>query len=816
MKRVSSPEMQEFEQLHLTILRHLAPECMVLLKKNGDFPLPAPCAIALYGSGARQTVKGGTGSGDVNVRHYATAEEGLENAGFQITTKSWLDQFDRLKDEAKTRFYDEILVQAQEEGKPAFLLGLGRMPRVDDWNFEMTAPGDAAIYVLARNSGEGADRADIPGDLRLTESEIRDIRHCQQTYAKFMLVLNVGGPVDLSPVIDEVENVLLLSQLGSVTGDAFADVLLGHASPSGKLTTTWAAAEEYSHIGDFAEQDDTRYREGIFVGYRYFDAMQKKSIFPFGFGLSYTSFSTGMKGFTLQNGEISIQAEVSNTGSFAGKEVAALYYSAPDGKLKKPRWELGAYQKTRELRPGEREMLTLSLTMENMASWDEATGSWLLEKGDYVLRLNDQPVGIVVLEHDIVTATCCHVGGQPDFRDWLPSFERAVPDHLPRICFDGNLSGQFDRGSVSGEHLDSPDLSDWTEEELALACTGKFKENQGVAGIIGNAAFSVAGAAGETADVIQKKGFGKMVLADGPAGLRLTTSYVLEKEGALGLDAGSFQEVLRLFSEPVQQLIRAKTKEAKVKAKTESVFYQYASAIPIGTALAQAWNPAVPQACGDIVGEEMELFGVNVWLAPALNIHRSPLCGRNFEYYSEDPLLSGKTAAAMTRGVQAHRNCAVTIKHFCCNNQETNRFGSNSLVSERALREIYLKGFEICVKEAAPRALMTSYNLLNGTHTANRRDLLTDVLRHEWGFTGFVMTDWGTTGNGLNTGKHGASSPSLCILSGNDLIMSGNQGDVDGILAGLKEGTITRADLEACAARVIAMAKRLSNEALSS
>ena len=179
MKRVSSPEMQEFEQLHLTILRHLAPECMVLLKKNGDFPLPAPCAIALYGSGARQTVKGGTGSGDVNVRHYATAEEGLENAGFQITTKSWLDQFDRLKDEAKTRFYDEILVQAQEEGKPAFLLGLGRMPRVDDWNFEMTAPGDAAIYVLARNSGEGADRADIPGDLRLTESEIRDIRHCQ-------------------------------------------------------------------------------------------------------------------------------------------------------------------------------------------------------------------------------------------------------------------------------------------------------------------------------------------------------------------------------------------------------------------------------------------------------------------------------------------------------------------------------------------------------------------------------------------------------------------------------------------------------------
>ena len=206
----------------------------------------------------------------------------------------------------------------------------------------------------------------------------------------------------------------------------------------------------------------------------------------------------------------------------------------------------------------------------------------------------------------------------------------------------------------------------------------------------------------------------------------------------------------------------------------------------------------------------MESFGVNVWLAPALNIHRNPLCGRNFEYYSEDPLLSGRTAAAVTRGVQKHKNCAVTVKHFCCNNQETNRFGSNSVVSARALREIYLKGFEICVKESAPAVLMSSYNLLNGTHTANRRDLLTDVLRGEWGFDGFVMTDWGTTDGKFNLGAYGPSSPALCIKAGNDLIMPGSDEDVGGILSGLEKGEISRKELEICAGRVLTAAKRVS------
>ena len=299
-------------------------------------------------------------------------------------------------------------------------------------------------------------------------------------------------------------------------------------------------------------------------------------------------------------------------------------------------------------------------------------------------------------------------------------------------------------------------------------------------------------------------------MADGPAGLRIATKYIETEEGQDSVDTDAFDGLLNILPSDIQQLIRAKLEQNKEKARTNTVLYHYASAIPIGTALAQSWNPVAAEVCGDIVGEEMEKFGANVWLAPALNIHRSPLCGRNFEYYSEDPLVSGRTAAAVTRGVQKHEKCAVTIKHFVCNNQETNRFGSNSVVSQRALREIYLKGFEICVKEAAPKAVMTSYNLLNGVHTANRRELLTDVLRCEWGFEGIVMTDWGTTDGKFNFGVHGASSAVQCILAGNDLIMPGVAEDVDSILTGLQNNEITRKELEACAGRILALSGRVS------
>ena len=244
------------------------------------------------------------------------------------------------------------------------------------------------------------------------------------------------------------------------------------------------------------------------------------------------------------------------------------------------------------------------------------------------------------------------------------------------------------------------------------------------------------------------------------------------------------------------------------------VEYQYATAIPIGTALAQSWNVDLARTCGDIVGDEMERFGVHLWLAPALNIHRSIRCGRNFEYFSEDPLVSGRMAAALTQGVQAHPGRGTTIKHYCANNQETNRYGSNSRVSERALREIYLKGFGICVRESQPKAVMTSYNLLNGTHTAERRDLSEDVLRCEFGFQGIVMTDW-VIGGGLMTSKqdiHPAVQPRLVAAAGGDIFMPGCKGDFKDMMKGLRDGSLTREQLQINATRIARMAKALTGK----
>ncbi len=813
MIRVTSPEIQDFEKDHIARLRRLASDCMVLLKKNGDFPLSAPCEIALYGAGARETIKGGTGSGDVNVRHYVTVEEGLENAGFTVTTKPWMDEYKAIRDGSVKSFYEDIAQKAKELGKSVFLVGMGRMPPEPRYELSLDGKGEVCVYVLARNSGEGADRPGNEGDYLLTEDEKRDILRCAEQYEKFLLVLNVGGPVDISPVLDKVENVLLLSQLGNVTGDAFADVLLGKVSPSGKLTTTWARAEDLPAIGDFAQRDDTRCREGVFVGYRYYEAAGAKPIFPFGYGLSYTEFETDCAGFRSENGIVIVEATIRNVGRFPGKETAQLYYSAPAGKLVKPLRELGAYAKTRELAPGERETLTLPLPLENMASWDSGNDSWLLEKGEYLFSLGNAPVGVVSLDVDVRSDSLSHSGGETDFEDWQPRIVREIPDDLPRIPVSSAALGRighYDREKTEREHIGLENLSEFSDRELATICAGKHSDAEGMAAIIGNSASRLAGGAGETASIVTKKGFGSIIMADGPAGLRLATKYLETEDGQEGLDSDAFDSILHILPPEIQQLIRLKLRQNEEKAKNHTVLYHYASAIPIGTALAQAWDPTVAEECGDLVGEEMELFGANVWLAPALNIHRSPLCGRNFEYYSEDPLISGKTAAATTRGVQKHEKCAVTIKHFACNNQETNRFGSNSVVSQRALREIYLKGFEICVKEADPKALMTSYNLLNGTHTANRGDLITTVLRGEWDFEGIVMTDWGTTNDKFNLGIYGASSPSLCIKAGNDLMMSGTKEDVEGILTGLKDGTITRAELKACAGRILALSKELS------
>ena len=803
-------QMNDYEREHNAILRSAGAECAVLLKSDGSFPLPGPCTLALYGSGARHTIKGGTGSGEVNSRCYVTVEQGLEAAGFTISTRFWLESYDAITASAHKAFIRGLKQQAREHHTLAVVESMGAVMPEPEYNIPLTGKGDAAVYVLSRISGEGSDRRAVGGDILLSESEKRDILSLSKRFERFLLVLNVGGVVDLTPV-QEVGNILLLSQLGVETGSILADLILGRSYPSGKLTTTWSAWGDYPAIGSFGEKEDTRYTEGVYVGYRYFDSVGKKPLFPFGFGLGYTSFSMKALETVLEGEMVSLRAEVVNTGNGPGREVAQLYVSAPQARIDKPRQTLAAFAKTGELMPGERTELTLSFSLRDLASYDAQSASWLLEKGDYVLRLGSssaetKAAAVLRLDADKVTRRLKNCLGKPDFTDWQPEKRETEPTRFVKIIPVSASSIGTETVDYSLSHPIDPEIRALSDEQLALMNIGAFQPGIGALSMIGSAAQSVAGAAGETMNQLKDKGIPALVMADGPAGLRLSRLYTRDEKGVHPVGESMPETILELMPDVVALLMKTLGGGGKIKGELHE---QYCTAIPIGTAVAQSWNPAFAELCGDIVWEEMERFGVQLWLAPALNIHRDIRCGRNFEYFSEDPLVSGVFAAAITRGVQRHPGCGTTIKHFAANNQETNRYSSNSQVSERAMREIYLKGFEIAVRESQPHALMTSYNLLNGTHTSERRDLLEDILRAEFGYKGIVMTDWVIAMLASKENKYPWPNAARIAAAGNDLTMPGSPADFRAMRKGLKDGTVSREQLEINATRVFRMAKKL-------
>lgn len=806
-------QLHSYEKMHLKMLREHLSECTVLLKSNGDFPLQSAGQIALYGNGARHTIKGGTGSGEVNSRYFVTVEEGLRNAGFTVTTTAWLDAYDKVLETAHKNFVNEIKQRAKKNHTEAIMEGLGAVMPEPEYNLTMTGAGDTAVYVLSRISGEGSDRDFVGGDILLSETEKRDILALHRTYAKFMLVLNVGGPVDLQPVM-EVENILVLSQLGVETGDVLADLLLGRSYPSGKLTTTWATSEDYPAMGEFGDINDTRYREGIYVGYRYFDTVDATPLFPFGFGIGYTQFQIFDTDFSVDGQTVIAQAKVKNIGQQPGREVVQLYASVPDGKLDQPYQSLAAFAKTRELLPGEEEALTLSFPVSDLASYDAETAAYLLEAGDITLRLgtnsrDTQILGTLHLDQTILVKKVRNLLGKPDFTDWKPPVkkEKAPANGSKLINLPSAAITQTNVNYQSTQEID-PMLQDLSDEELAYMAVGAFDPKGGALSLIGNAGITVAGAAGETTRQLKGCGIPSLVLADGPAGLRIAKDYVRDKAGVHTLGAALPESMLEFMTPPLRVLMQLTTKKPKAG---DTVLHQYCTAIPIGTAIAQSWDLEFAQLCGDIVGTEMERFGIHLWLAPALNIHRSIRCGRNFEYYSEDPLLSGLFAGAVTRGVQAHPGRGTTIKHYAANNQETNRYNSNSQVSERAMREIYLRGFAICVRESQPYALMTSYNLLNGTHTSERRDLTEEILRAEFAYRGIVMTDWVVNGGTTNKASiHPAPEPWRVAAAGGDLFMPGGKKEYENILDALHTGKLDRQQLLINATRVYRLAKRLT------
>lgn len=804
-------ELYDYERAHSAFVRENAGECTVLLKKDGSFPLKEAGKIALYGSGARRTIKGGTGSGEVNSRFFVTIEQGLKEAGFTVTSEAWMEAYEKARAAAKEQFNRDLKAEAKQRHQNVIMLSMGRTPSEPEYEIPLSGDGDTAVYVLSRNSGEGADRAPVEGDILLSKTEIRDILACDKRYKNFMLVINAGGVVDLTPV-QGVRNILVLSQLGAMTGSVLADILLGRQNPSGKLTTTWAAWEDYSDLGEFGEKHDTRYREGIYVGYRYFDSARKAPLYPFGFGLSYTDFEISAPHARIEGEQVTVTACVKNVGAYSGKEVVQLYISIPEGKLDEPYQVLCGFAKTGALAPGQEETVRITFAMRDIAPYDEETASYILEPGDYLLRVgsssrNTAVCAAVRVDETITVLRAKNVLGKPDFSDCrLPAVKREeLPENTEILPLDAaHYLTRYTDYSRS-EEID-PAVAALSEDQLIKMNIGAFNPKAGVASIIGNAGFTVAGAAGQSCMVAE--GIPSMVMADGPAGLRLSRRYAVDAKGGVhSLEASMPASLLDFMPKPMLWLMNLMTYRPK---KTDKLGDQYATAIPIGTAVAQSFNLELAEEFGRIVGFEMERFGVHLWLAPALNIHRSIRCGRNFEYFSEDPLVSGLFAGAITKGVQSHPHTGTTIKHYAFNNQERNRTQNNSQVSERAAREIYLKGFGICVKMAQPNAVMTSYNLVNGKHTSEHAGLIEDILRAEYGYQGIVMTDWVIAGyeNEKDCIHPVAEAANVC-MAGGDLFMPGSQHDYDSIRSGLAAGTVTKKQLQINATRVARMARKL-------
>ena len=796
------PEMAEYEIKHIQFLRDSASECTLFLNKNEEFPIEKPCSVLLIGSGARNTLKGGLGSGDVESRYFTTCEQGLENSGFTITSKNWLDEYPKLKDSKRNEYIEYIYDMAEKYQSHPIDMAEGIVFPEVEYNLEIKEEeqkADIAIYVLGRNSGEGMDRRPIKGEVLLTDTEIKDILYLNEKFKKFILVLNVYGVVDISPV-KEVSNILLLSQLGVVTGDILADIILGKTNPSGKLATTWTRIEEYKFLNDFGGLDDTNYVEGVYVGYRYFNSAGIKPLYPFGFGLSYTSFDISKVSFiNKKNDLILIKVKVKNIGKFKGKEVIQVYVSPSQENMDKPYQSLVTFKKTDELEPDEECLNILSFKLSDVARYDEKNAFYILDKGRYIIRVGNSSektkiFGFITLEEDIIVEELKNIDGKPDFEDYKPNIE--YKDDLTGIEEIKLTKNNFSTKKVEYDYTFKvhDKISNLSDDELARICVANFREDGEVY------VDKVVGEAGETTTKVESvtKYF---TMVDGPAGLRIAKKYGIDENGSYRLCENLLEDYMHDFYTK-EELKYVDNLENNKNRKGE-IHYQFATALPSATSLAQSFNEDFIEECGDLVGEEMDIFNVHLWLAPALNIHRNILCGRNFEYYSEDPLISGKMAAAMTRGVQSHKNRATTIKHYACNNQEFNRKNNNSKLSERALREIYLKGFKIAIEESSPIALMTSYNLINGKHSSQNKQLLIDVLRSEWKYEGLIMSDWiSSYFTAYKVSKHPAQNSLDNIKGGNNLHMGGGKNDYLLLINNLKEGNLKREDLLQCASKV--------------
>ena len=772
-------------QEHIQLSKEAAKEGMVLLKNEGNLlPLKKGSRIALFGKGSFDYVKGGGGSGDVTVSYVHNLYDGLKLLSDTVQLYEPLCDFYR----------SNVRAQYESGAVPGMTVEPALSETLADG---ARAFADTALIVISRFSGEGWDRSSIEcnnefnpwenetsmpkisanvfpdGDFYLTKAEKEMIASVTSRFDRVAIVLNIGGIIDLSWIRDDarISAALLGWQGGMEGGLAMAELLCGLGNPSGHLVDTFAASvDDYPSTEGFHESFDyVSYTDDLYVGYRYFETIPgaaKKVVYPFGYGLSYTTFSVSVLGMSNCDETITAQVQVVNTGNTAGKEVIQLYSQAPGEVLDCPARRLAAYEKTRLLQPGELQILTLSFHKNDLASYDDlgkiAKSAYVLERGTYffyvgtsVRNAEKTAFTLEISEHTIAQQLQSHlaptslskrlrsdgtyeelpVGSCNDmnacvFEKMVPGTEEgilpAVRGYAAAPLYDNGGRRPFLEVAEGTLSLDDF-IAQLSDDDLLHLLGGQ--PNTGVANTFGFGN-------------LPEYGVPSIMTADGPAGLRIAPQCGV-----------------------------------------------CTTAWPCATLLACTWNPQLVDRVGAAGAAEVKENNLAVWLTPAINIHRNPLCGRNFEYYSEDPLVAGKTGAAMVRGIQS-QHIAASVKHFAVNNKETNRKHSDSRVSERALREIYLKAFEIIVREAQPWTIMSSYNAINGYRASECKELLEDILRGEWGFTGMVTTDWWTRGEHYKE-----------IKAGNDVKM-GN-GYPERVKKAMELGELGRPELEHCARRVL-------------
>ena len=774
-----SSRVLDFEKYTAKARQAVAEGQVLLLNQNHVLPLPKGSHVAVFGRMQLHYYKSGTGSGGmVNVNKVTGILEALEESEDVQVYEPLVGVY---REWEKDHPFDEGVGWGNEPWSQE------EMELNEALVEEAAEKNEYAIVILARTAGEDKDNKMLEGAYCLTSIEEDMLQKVRKSFAKMIVLLNTGNIMDMS-FMDQYrpDAVMYVWQGGMIGGLGTVDVLTGKVCPSGRLSDTIAAQmSDYPADPYFGGLEQNLYVEDIYVGYRYFESAAKsKVLYPFGFGLSYTTFSMEADGFSYAEKQVSFVMKVTNTGSVAGKEVVQVYAKAPLGKLGKPARVLIDFKKTKELMPGECETLTFAIPTSVFASYNEVSTAgmpvgWILEAGEYTIYAGGNvrdayAVGSFTLDELQIVEECRNALAP------TTAFKRmkmtAANEHAEAACVYEIAMEEVPLRVVSPEEKRNAELPESCEItgdrgiKLADVKAGKATLDEFVAQLTEE----------ELASIVRGEGMGSpKVTAGTAAAFGGVTKSLLEK----GIPCGCCDDGpsgMRL--------------DSGMKAFS----------LPNGTLLACTFNTQLNEELYAFTAVEMIKNRVDILLGPGMNIHRHPLNGRNFEYFSEDPLLTGKMAAAQVRGLKS-AGMTGSLKHFCGNNQETRRHTSNSIISERALREIYLRGFEIAVKEAKADAVMTTYGPVNGIWTSSNYDLVTDILRKQWGFEGVVMTDWWAYV--CREGDKPAKTDfATMVKAQNDLYMvcpdSEKNEHGDNTVESLHDGSLTLGELQRCAKNI--------------